>query len=94
VIGLSAETLNVAEKVPLASARYVLPYILPLVGVMKTPLELKLWPAGDEPPVVLHLRPEPTAGERYWLERIARGEARAPWADLRWDDRVVLGGVG
>lgn len=56
--------------------------------------ELKLWPAGDEPPVVLHLRPEPTAGERYWLERIARGEARAPWADLRWDDRVVLGGVG
>ncbi len=61
-----------------------------------TPLdfELRLWPAGAEQPVVLHLRPEPTAGERYWCERIARGEARSPWADLRWDDRVVLGGVG
>jgi glyoxylase-like metal-dependent hydrolase (beta-lactamase superfamily II) len=56
--------------------------------------ELRLWPAGAELPVVLHLRPEPTTGERYWLERIARGEAQSPWADLRWDDRVVLGGVG
>ena len=46
VIGLSAETLNVAVKLPVASARYVLPYILPLVGVMNTPLELKLWPAA------------------------------------------------
>jgi len=61
-----------------------------------TPLdfELRLWPAGAEQPIVLHLRPEPTAGERYWLERIARGEARSPWADLRWDERLVLGGVG
>lgn len=56
--------------------------------------ELRLRPAGAEQPVVLHLSPEPTKGERYWLERIARGEARSPWADLRWDDRVVLGGVG
>lgn len=56
--------------------------------------ELRLWPAGAERPVVLHLGPEPTASERYWFERIARGEARSSWADLRWNDRLVLGGVG
>lgn len=56
--------------------------------------ELRLWPAGAERPVVLHLGPEPTAGERYWLARIAHGEAASPWADLRWEDRLVLGGVG
>jgi len=62
--------------------------------VTPSDFELRLWPAGAEQPVTLHLRPEPTAGERYWFERIARGEARSSWADLRWDDRLVLGGVG
>lgn len=56
--------------------------------------EVRLRPDGWERPLVLHVGPEVSAGERYWCARIARGEVASPWADLRWDDRVVLGGVG
>ena len=56
--------------------------------------ELQLWPEGWERPLVIHVRPEGTAGERYWCERIASGDVSSPWADLRWDERIVLGGVG
>ena len=56
--------------------------------------EIRLWPDGHDRPLVLHVGPEASAGERYWCTRIAHGDVSSPWADLRWDDRVVLGGVG
>lgn len=61
-----------------------------------TPSDFEVHVRADEveQPLVLHVRPEATGGERYWCERIARGEATVPWADLRWDDRIVLGGAG
>jgi len=56
-------------------------------------LEVRVLAAGGEQPFVLHVRADATAGELFWCDRIARGEATAPWADLRWDNRVVLGGA-
>jgi hypothetical protein len=49
---------------------------------------------ADNRSIQMHVRPEATAGEEYWCRRLAAGEAPASWVDLRWDDRVVLGGAG
>jgi hypothetical protein len=56
--------------------------------------EVRLRHDGYGDPLLLHVGPEATDGERYWCGQIARGGAASPRADLRWDDRVVLGGVG
>lgn len=42
---------------------------------------------------VVHVQPEATAGERFWCRRALEGDSTVSWADLRWDDRVVVGGV-
>jgi hypothetical protein len=41
---------------------------------------------------VVHVRPEGTEGERFWCEAAANGELTTRWADLRWHDRMVVGG--
>jgi hypothetical protein len=41
---------------------------------------------------VVHVGAEETAGERYWSKQVSSGEASQLWADLRWEDRVVVGG--
>jgi hypothetical protein len=48
--------------------------------------------AGSDRKVVVHVRPDVTDGERFWCERAASGAPVASWADLRWQDRVVIGG--
>jgi len=55
-------------------------------------LRLRL-PKSDRQ-VVVHVALEATAGEGYWCDRVSGGEQPPPWADLRWDDRVVVGGKG
>jgi len=45
--------------------------------------------AGTE--LVIHVRPQPTVGERLWCEHAASGQLAWRWADLRWDSRLVLG---
>ncbi len=61
-----------------------------------TPLDLEVRlrsqpGAGD--PVTVRVLPGGSPTEAWWLEK--RTEGRAPlWADLRFDDRVVVGGLG
>ncbi len=62
--------------------------------VTPTDLEVRLRPPGLDHAVVVRVRPEVTAGERLWCATAAGGSAIPPWADLRWDDRMVIGGLG
>jgi hypothetical protein len=54
---------------------------------------VRLRPEGGGRTVVMHVRPEATAGEAYWCKKLAAGNATADWVDLRWDDRLVVGGA-
>ncbi len=56
--------------------------------------EVDLVPPGTDRPVVLRVRPEASRAEAQWCRGMARGEVSPGWVDLRWDDRVVLGGTG
>jgi hypothetical protein len=55
-------------------------------------LRLRLPTVGRQ--IVVHVAPEATLGEKYWCKRVAAGAQPSPWSDLRWDDRVVVGGLG
>ena len=62
--------------------------------VTPTAYEVRIRPSTEERWVVMHVGPVSTGGERYWAARVAAGDVGVEWVDLRWDDRVVLGGVG
>ncbi len=49
--------------------------------------------AGSPGPV-LHVRPAGSRAESWWTARLRRGQAPGRWADLRQDDRAVVGGRG
>jgi hypothetical protein len=59
-----------------------------------TPLDyrLRFQPAGDRPEMVVHVQPRPTDAEIAWYAAVAGGSVVQRWADLRWDDRLVVGG--
>jgi hypothetical protein len=42
--------------------------------------------------VVIHVRPEATPAEQGWCTAFAGGAIAQTWADLRWTDRMVIGG--
>jgi len=46
--------------------------------------------AGEE--MVIHVLPQGTTAERAWGAAVAEGSISQPWADLRWEDRIVIGG--
>lgn len=48
--------------------------------------------ADGEKVVVVHVRPQGSAAERSWCAAFAAGTVAQPWADLRWTDRIVIGG--
>jgi cell division septal protein FtsQ len=54
--------------------------------------EVRLRPIGDRGPVTLRVLPAETRGERFWCERYSGGGWSSRWADLRWEDRVIVGG--
>ncbi len=56
--------------------------------------EVDLVPPGTDRPVVMRVRPEATRAERQWCRGLTRRESSPGWVDLRWDDRVVIGGAG
>jgi hypothetical protein len=41
---------------------------------------------------VIHVSPSGTAAEASWCTAFAGGTVAQPWADLRWADRIVVGG--
>ncbi|NOZ95420.1 MAG: hypothetical protein GXP47_11895 [Acidobacteria bacterium] len=49
--------------------------------------------AGLDGPV-LHVRPAGSRAEAWWTARLRRGQTPGRWADLRRDDRAVVGGQG
>ena len=61
--------------------------------ITPTDFEVEVRLAGGSTAIV-HVQPSETAGERFWCERILEGDSTMLWADLRWDDRVIVGGAG
>ena len=59
-----------------------------------TPLDyrLRLRPSGDGPEMVVHVQPRATDAEVAWCAAVAGGSVAQRWADLRWEDRLVVGG--
>jgi len=53
-------------------------------------LQLQLPGAGEE--TVIHVLPQGTNAESAWCAAAAAGSIAQLWADLRWEDRIVIGG--
>jgi hypothetical protein len=53
-------------------------------------LQLEL--SGGGPEIVIHVLPQGTNAEKAWCAAVANGSLTQTWADLRWMDRIVLGG--
>jgi hypothetical protein len=53
-------------------------------------LQLEL--SGGGPEIVIHVVPQGTNAEKAWCAAVANGSLTQTWADLRWMDRIVLGG--
>lgn len=53
---------------------------------------IQLAPDDGRGPVILHVSPLGTVGEQSWCTAFAAGKISQPWADLRWSDRIVIGG--
>ena len=63
--------------------------VLTVRRITPSDFEVALDKAGAS--LVIHVRPQPTAGERLWCEHAVSGQLAWRWADLRWDSRLVLG---
>lgn len=59
-----------------------------------TPVDyrLRLQPSGGGPEMVVHVHPQATDAEIVWCAAVMDGSVAQRWADLRWDDRIVIGG--
>ena len=53
---------------------------------------LQLWPPGGGPEIVIHVLPQGTSVESIWCAGLSDGSLTQRWVDLRWADRIVLGG--
>lgn len=59
-----------------------------------TPMDyrLRMQPPGQGPEMAIHVQPRATDAEIAWCAAVAGGAVAHRWADLRWDDRIVIGG--
>jgi len=53
---------------------------------------LQLQPASGGAEMVIHVVPQGTGAESAWCAAVAEGSLTQTWADLRWTDRIVIGG--
>ena len=53
---------------------------------------LQLQPPGGGQETVIHVLPQGTSAEKVWCAAVSDGSLTQTWADLRWTDRIVLGG--
>jgi hypothetical protein len=53
-------------------------------------LQLRL--SDGAPDIVVHVVPDGTDAETAWCAAVADGSLTQTWADLRWKDRIVIGG--
>jgi hypothetical protein len=42
--------------------------------------------------MVVHVQPQATDAEIAWCAAVEGGSVAHRWADLRWHDRIVIGG--
>ncbi len=84
--------LSVADRV----ARETGGRVLSVTSILPDDLEVHVVTAGrGAGPLVLHVAHEPAAGEVKWTRMIREGKVSGTgWADLRFDDRVVVGDAG
>ena len=78
----AARRIHDAAGVPVAKVQRITPsdYLVEFIA------------AEGEAAVVVHVCPQGSAAERSWCAAFARGTIAQPWADLRWTDRIVIGG--
>ena len=59
-----------------------------------TPADFRvlLLPPSGGPERTIHVAPQGTDAERAWCAALADGALPQTWADLRWADRIVIGG--
>jgi hypothetical protein len=55
---------------------------------------LLLVPVGSHEGIFIHVHPQGTTSEAAWCAALATGSVPQTWADLRRQDRMVLGGIG
>jgi hypothetical protein len=53
---------------------------------------LRLLPPDGGPERTIHVVPQGTHAESAWCAALADGSLAQTWADLRWADRIVIGG--
>ncbi len=84
--------LSVADRIARETGRRV----LSVTSILPGDLEVHVGPAvRGNGPLVLHVAEKPAAGEVCWTHMIRTGRAAGrEWADLRFDDRVVVGEHG
>ena len=66
--------------------------ILEVEHITPTDFRLQLAVGDGVEPTVIHVRPEGTTAESAWCAAFVRNEIDYKWADLRWSDRMVIGG--
>lgn len=78
----AARRIREAAGVPVAKVQRITPsdYLVELTA------------AEGETAVVVHVCPQGSAAEQSWCAAFAQGTVVQPWADLRWADRIVIGG--
>jgi hypothetical protein len=60
-----------------------------------TPIDyrVRLQPAGADRETIIHVLPQGSSAENAWSAAVAAGTIELRWADLRWTDRIVIGGA-
>lgn len=82
--------LTAARRVESASSSEV----LSVQRVTPADYRMELARGTDAEATVIHVRPSATVAELAWCAAVADGRDAQRWADLRWDDRMVVGSGG
>ncbi len=85
------EGLVIAQRLAAETGREV----LRVRRILPDDLEVHLAGAGPGAAgAVVHVRPSGSRAESWWTARLRQGLGTGPWADLRRDDRAIVGGRG
>ncbi len=80
--------LIVAQRMEEASQARV----LSIRRITPADYRVTMLPAGAEEEKVVHVHPRGSLAESAWCAALTRGRVPQAWADLRWADRMVIGG--
>ena len=66
--------------------------VMEILRVTPADYRVQLAADGRKGLLAIHVNPQGSAAEGAWCAAIAQGSPMQPWADLRWPDRMVIGG--